>query len=262
VTVHDLAWRRHPEATTRRGRRWHEAALRRARNSSATFVVPSRFVASDIIASGVDETRVTVVPGGTDHLAPPDDEATTAVLRRAGVRGEYLLTVSTLEPRKNLDRLVQAYHQARPQLPEPWPLVIVGPTGWGHTGRPQEAQGVLFTGSVPDAVLSALYRRARAFAYVPLTEGYGLPPLEAMRMGTPSVVSSEVPSVHDLGEPHFPAARIVDPLDVDDMAAALAAVLTDDTLRRDLAARGSSFASARTWQSAAAAHVRLWRQLA
>src|SRR6185437_10986518 len=105
---------------TRRGRRWHEAALGRARNSSATFVVPSRLVASDMIASGVDETRVTVVPGGTDHLAPPDDEATTAVLRRAGVRGEYLLTVGTLEPRKNLDRLVQAYQQARPQLPEPW----------------------------------------------------------------------------------------------------------------------------------------------
>jgi glycosyltransferase involved in cell wall biosynthesis len=262
VTVHDLAWRRHPEATTRRGRRWHEAALRRARNSRATFVVPSRLVASDIVASGVDETRVTVVPGGTDHLAPPDDEATTAVLRRVGVRGEYLLTVGTLEPRKNLDRLVQAYHQARPQLPEPWPLVIVGPAGWGHAGRQQEAAGVVFTGSVPDAVLSALYRRARAFAYVPLTEGYGLPPLEAMRMGTPAVVSSEVPSVHDLGELDPRAARIVDPLDVDDMAAALAAVLTDEALRRDLAVRGSSFASARTWQSAAGAHVRLWRQLA
>ncbi|HUE08084.1 MAG TPA: glycosyltransferase family 1 protein [Acidimicrobiales bacterium] len=262
VTVHDLAWRRHPEATTRRGRRWHEAALGRARNSSATFVVPSRLVASDIVESGVDEARVTVVPGGTDHLAPPDDEATTALLRRAGVHGEYLLTVGTLEPRKNLDRLVQAYGRARPQLPEPWTLVIVGPTGWGHTGRPQDAEGVVFTGSVPDAVLSSLYRRARAFAYVPLTEGYGLPPLEAMRMGTPAVVSSEVPSVHDLGEPGPAPARIVDPLDVDDMAAGLAAVLTDDTLRGDLAARGSSFASARTWQSAAGAHVRLWRQLA
>jgi glycosyltransferase involved in cell wall biosynthesis len=262
VTIHDLAWRRHPEATTRRGRRWHESALRRARDCGADLVVPSRLVAADLVASGVDEARVTVVRGGTDHLAPPDDEATAALLRQMGVRGEYLLTVGTLEPRKNLDRLVQAYRRARPLLPEPWPLIIVGPTGWGHTGRPLEAEGVVFTGSVPDAVLSALYRRARAFAYVPLTEGYGLPPLEAMRMGTPSVVSSEVPSVHDLGEPDPAPARIVDPLDVDDMAAGLAAVLTDDTLRGDLAARGSSFASARTWQSAAGAHVRLWRQLA
>ena len=61
------------------------------------------------------------------------------------------------------------------------------------------ADGVVFTGAVPDPVLAALYRRARAFAYVPLTEGYGLPPLEAMRVGTPVVVSDEVPSVHDLG---------------------------------------------------------------
>lgn len=262
VTVHDLAWRRHPEATTRRGRRWHEAALRRARDGGANLVVPSRLVAADLVAFGVDEARITVVRGGADHLAPPDEDATNALLTQVGVRGEYLLSVGTLEPRKNLDRLVQAFHRARPQLPERWPLVIVGPTGWGHGARPQESDGVVFTGSVPDAVLSALYRRARAFAYVPLTEGYGLPPLEAMRMGAPAVVSSEVPSVHDLGESDPPPARIVDPLDVDGMAAALVAVLTDDTLRNEMSARGSSFASARTWQATASAHVRLWRQLA
>ena len=262
LTVHDVAWRRHPEATTRRGRRWHEAALRRARDCGAHLVVPSRLVASDLVAFGVDEARITVVPGGTDHLAPPDEEAAAALLQRVGVRGEYVLTVGTLEPRKNLDRLLGAFRLVRPQLPEPWPLVIVGPTGWGHAARPLETDGVVFTGPVPDAVLSGLYRRARAFAYVPLTEGYGLPPLEAMRMGTPSVVSSEVPSVRDLGEPGPPPARIVDPLDVDDIAAGLIAVLTDDILRHDLAVRGASFAAARTWQAAAGAHVRLWRRVA
>jgi glycosyltransferase involved in cell wall biosynthesis len=262
VTVHDLAWRRHPEATTRRGRRWHEAALRRARGCGAHLVVPSRLVAADLVAFGVDEARITVVRGGTDHLARPDEDATSALLREAGVHGAYLLTVGTLEPRKNLDRLVQAFGRIGPKLPERLPLVIVGPTGWGHGARPHDAEGVVFTGAVPDAVLSALYRRARAFAYVPLTEGYGLPPLEAMRMGTPSVVSSEVPSVHDLGDAGPAPARIVDPLDVEDIAAGLVAVLTDDTLRDDLAARGSSFAAARTWRAAAGAHVRLWRQLA
>ncbi len=262
VTVHDLAWRRHPEATTRRGRRWHEAALGRARDCGADLVAPSHLVAADLVASGVDEGRITVARGGTDHLVPPDEDATTALLQRVGVRDEYLLTVGTLEPRKNLHRLVRAFRRAGPQLPDRWPLVIVGPTGWGHAARPQETQGVVFTGSVPDAVLSGLYRRARAFAYVPLTEGYGLPPLEAMRMGTPTLVSSEVPSVHDLGDPGDPAARIVDPLDVGAMADGLVAVLTDDTLRDDLAARGSTFATARTWRAAAGAHLRLWRRLA
>ena len=83
-----------------------------------------------------------------------------------------------------------------------------------------------------------------------------------MSSGAPSVVSTEVPSVHDLGENDPPPARIVDPLDIGDMAAGLVDVLTDETLRGDLAARGSSFASARTWQAAAGEHVRLWRQLA
>ena len=84
--------------------------------------------------------------------------------------------------------------------------------------HPAPADHVVFTGPVPDVVLSELYRRARAFAYVPLTEGYGLPPLEAMRAGIPTVVSDEVPSVHDLGAPEPAPARIVDPLDVDDIA--------------------------------------------
>ena len=262
VTVHDVAWRRHPEATTRRGRRWHESALLRARDSGAHIVVPSRLVAADVAASGVDRARITIVPGGADHLPDPDPVATDALLAGVGVSGEFLLTVGTLEPRKNVDRLVRAFDRARPSLPESWPLVIVGPAGWGpQPSTPHETDGVVFTGALPAPVLAELYRRARAFAYVPLTEGYGLPPLEAMRVGTPTLVADEVPSVHDLGEAGPAPARIVDPLDVDDIAAGLAAVLTDDALRADLAARGADHARTRTWDAAARAHVELWRSL-
>jgi glycosyltransferase involved in cell wall biosynthesis len=261
VTVHDLAWRRHPDATTRRGRRWHEQSLIRAIESGASFVVPSRLVAADLMESGVGAERVTVAGGGTDHLAEPDDEATRGLLRHVGVHGEYLLTVSTMEPRKNLDRLVQAYAVVRSALPSPWPLVVVGPAGWGgKLSRPSGA-GVVFTGHVSDATLAGLYASARAFAYVPLTEGYGLPPLEAMRMGTPTAVAREVPSVHDLDGPRRVPARLVDPLDVDDIAAGLLDVLTDDELRSDLTGRGTSYARARTWRATAEAHVQLWRSL-
>ena len=186
---------------------------------------------------GIAASRVTVVPGGADHLPAPDPAAAEALLRRAGV-GEFLLTVGTLEPRKNLDRLVQAFGRVRGSLPGPWSLLIVGPDGWGpEPAKPVRADHVVFTGAVSDPVLAALYRRARAFAYVPLTEGYGLPPLEAMRTGLPTVVSDEVPSVHDLGAAEPASAKIVDPLDVDDIAGGLAAVLTDDSLRADLARR-------------------------
>ena len=263
VTVHDVAWRRHPEATTARGRAWHEASLCRVRDSGASMVVTSRFVAADLIADGVAMERLTIVHGGSDHLVEPDEAGTDRLLALTGVRGGFLLTVSTLEPRKNVDRLLEAYRAIRASLPEPWPLVIVGPTGWGpQLPSPEHAAGVVLAGTVPDAVLTGLYRRARAFAYVPLTEGYGLPPLEAMRMGTPSVVANEVPSVHDLDESIEPAVVIVDPLDVDDIARGLVAVLTDEVVRADLATRGESYARARTWRAAAHQHIALWRSLA
>ncbi len=263
ITVHDAAWRRHPEATTARGRRWHEAALRRARDSGAQLVVTSGFVAADLVGDGVEEDRITVVHGGSDHLVEPDLARTDAVLRALGVPGEFVLTVSTLEPRKNLLRLVGAYQQVRRSLPEPWPLLVVGPAGWGPALPPlADDEGVTFTGRLADAVLSGLYQRARAFVYVPLTEGYGLPPLEALRNGTPAVVGREVPSVHDLGETGAAPAYLVDPLSVDDIAEGLVRVLTDDPLRDDLSRRGRAHARARTWRAAADTHLALWGSLA
>ena len=158
LTVHDLAWRRHPEATTSRGARWHEAALTRARKSAARIVVPSRLVASDLAASGFEDGRITVVPSGADHLPAPDRAGADSLLARLGIRGPYLLTVGTLEPRKNLERLVLAYGAVRGSLPAAWPLLVVGPTGWGSQPVVSpETEGVVFAGAVPSAVLAELY---------------------------------------------------------------------------------------------------------
>ena len=172
ISVHDVAWRRQPAAATARGGPWHEAALRRALDSDAALVASSVLVANDLIGDGVDPDRVTVVYPGSDHLPPEDPEQTDALLRRLGVRTDFLLSVGTLEPRKNVVRLMQAYGQVRGTFPEPWPLVIVGPAGWGPALPAQgDQEGVVFVGVVDDAVLAGLYRRARAFVYVPLTEG-------------------------------------------------------------------------------------------
>jgi glycosyltransferase involved in cell wall biosynthesis len=170
--------------------------------------------------------------------------------------------VGTLEPRKNVERMVQAYDVASRGLDARWPLLVAGPQGWGpHPDRPPLPEFVSFTGAVSDGVLAGLYRGSRAFVYVPLTEGYGLPPLEAMRNGVPSVVSRQVPSVRDLGDAGDAPALLVDPLDVDDMARGIRDVLTDDALRSDLSARGRTFVSGRTWDEAARQHVELWRTL-
>jgi glycosyltransferase involved in cell wall biosynthesis len=262
VTVHDLAWRQVPEAFPARGRRWHEAALGRALDRASLFVVPSRTTADALVEAGAGPAQVEVVDEGSDHLPAPDPVAAGAVLAGLGVTGPFLLSVGTLEPRKNLSRLVAAYRLARPRLPEPWPLVVVGPQGWGSgpaadadgaTDGNQDHEGVVLAGWVDDAVLASLYRQARALAYVPLLEGFGLPALEAMAAGTP-VVASPMPSLGG-------AALEVDPCDVGAIADALVVAATDDAVRSELAAAGGRRAASLTWQATARAHVELWRSL-
>ncbi len=248
VMVHDLAWRHFPEAYPDRGRRWHEAALGRALERARLLVVPSATVADDLLAAGARPERVEVVEEGCDHLAPADDEAAGALLASLGVSGDFLLTVSTLEPRKNLPRLLAAYDAVRAKLP---PLVVVGPAGWGPDVRP--GPGVVLAGLVTGGTLTALYRRSRLLAYVPLREGFGLPAVEAMACGTP-VVASAVPSAAG-------AAVEVDPFDVDGIAAALVQVATDERRRAELVDAGRERAADLTWDATAARHLELWRAL-
>ena len=178
VTVHDLLWRRVPDAYPPRGRRWHEAALARALRRADHFVVPADVVARDLVDAGASSDAVTVIPMGSDHLPPPDVRAARAHLATLGVHGPFLLCVGTLEPRKNLQRLIEAYGTIRAALPEPWPLVMVGPSGWGEQVAP--SPGVVHAGTVSSTELSGLYASARLLAYVPLIEGFGIPPVEAM----------------------------------------------------------------------------------
>ena len=253
VMVHDLAWRRLPDAFPPRGRRWHEAALGRALDRASLLLVPSRSTADDLVAAGAPADRVEVVDEGSDHLPAPDHDGAAAVLARLGVTGPYLLSVSTIEPRKNLGRLVAAYRAARPRLPGDWPLVVVGPSGWGDE-PPPEGDGVVLAGWVADDALAALYRGARVVAYVPIFEGFGLPALEAMAAGAP-VVASPMPSTGG-------AAMEVDPLDVAAVADALVTATTDDRARGELVEAGRRRAAALTWSVAARRHVELWESVA
>jgi glycosyltransferase involved in cell wall biosynthesis len=250
ATVHDLLWRRVLAAYPARGRAWHEKALRRALRRADRFIVPADVVADDLREAGASGDVITVVPMGCDHLPPPDFEAAAAHLSRMGVDGPFLLSVGTLEPRKNQARLVEAYGRIRRSLPEPWPLVMVGPSGWGERVMP--ATGVILAGLVPPPELSALYAKARLLAYVPIIEGFGLPPVEGMRFGTPVVASALLSTAG--------AAFEVDPLDTDSIAEGLLRVATDDDERNRLQSLGFDRSAALTWSVIARRHVTVWNE--
>ena len=256
VMVHDTAWREVPEAYPPRGLRWHERALQRAIAEARHLLVPATAAADALVAAGAPATKVVVIEEGSDHLPPADLDGAQRILDRIGVRDGFLLTVGTLQPRKNLRRLLEAYAIARHDLAEPWPLVVVGADGWGEAIPASEVpHGVVLSGEVRGAELAGLYRKARCLAFVPLVEGFGLPPLEAMRECTP-VVASAVPSVADTG-----SVLEVDPLDVKDIAAALVKASSDERVRSELVTAGLQRSGELTWKRAAREHVDLWTSM-
>jgi alpha-1,3-rhamnosyl/mannosyltransferase len=166
------------------------------------------------------------------------------------VYGAYVLFLGTLEPRKNIGRLLEAAMKAGADV---GPLVLAGVDGWGNDElRPRIAdlarQGrVRPLGYVPETLRPTLLGGARAFIYPSLYEGFGLPPLEAMACGTP-VVTSDVSS---LPETVGDAALLIDPLDVDGLAGAIRRLWDDEALRRDLRARGLARAREFSWERTA-----------
>ncbi len=251
VTVYDLAWRKFPQGFTNRGIKWHEAALQRAIKYCDILIVPSSDTADELMEQGVDSNRIEVIEAGCDHLVPPDHLQTNQLLSDLGVVDKYILTVSTLEPRKNLFRLIQAHQLALERKYYDYPLVVVGPQGWGEDL--EASKGVFRTGKVSSEVLSGLYSQALCMAYVPLFEGFGLPAVEAMSFGTP-VVASKIPSTKG-------ACFEVDPLDVDSIAKGLAQVCTNTALQTELIEAGFSRTSQLSWRKSAKQHLSIWQGL-
>ena len=248
VTIHDLAFLRHPDFFTARGNKVFRRSLDIIRDKAAMVLCSSQVTLDDCRTAGIGADRLRLVPLGVTSQTITDVD-------RARVRATYdlpesfVLFVGTLEPRKNLARLIGALDSIRGAPP----LVVVGMAGWGdHT--PATAYDVRFTGFVPAHNLPALYEACTVFAFPSILEGYGLPVIEAMAHGA-AVVTSRGTSTEEVAGG---AAVLVDPLSVESIAAGLSEAISNvDELR----SRGLARAAEVTWSATAEATVSAYREV-
>ena len=261
VTVHDLAFMRHPELFPRNWRMLYRAGLRATARRADAVLVPSTFTADELREhSDVDAARVHVTPLASSL---PTTQATDidGVLERLGVPRPYVLSVGTLEPRKNQARLVRAFRRLAAEG-RPHALVLNGPDGWldDELHRELAAEGpgrVVRTRDLDANDLDALYRGADVFAYPALYEGFGLPVVEALARGVPTV-AAEGSSISEVAGD---AGVLVDPLDEQAIADSIARVLDDRSLADDLRRRGPERAATFSWQETARATLRVYRHV-
>ena len=260
-TVHDLSVLDHPEWFRRSFVNLHRVYIPRLVRGSRRVITDSAFSRDRIIDRfKVPADHVVVVYPGVDEVfSRADRPAVDEVRRKYRLPGEYVLTLSTLEPRKNLTRLLAAWTALEPGVREGIALVVAGESGHVFSGSAPAADGTaLLLGRVPERDLPALYSGATVFAYPSLYEGFGFPPIEAMACGTP-VLSSDATAT---GEILRGAAVLVNPSDTGAIVEALRALLSDGRLRQETAAAGRQRARTFSWEVAAARVLAVLRDAA
>jgi glycosyltransferase involved in cell wall biosynthesis len=254
VTVHDLAFERFPDAYPPRWLRLYRAGVRAACRRADAILVPSRATADDLAARpDADPSKIVVTPLAA--ALPEGSDDTRPTLDSLGIGRPFVLFAGTSEPRKNVGRLVSAFDAIASEVPHS--LVLAGAAGWGATGTDAAPGRVIRTGSVSAEQLDALYRSADAFCLPSLSEGFGIPILEAMQRGVPVVTSA----ASALAEVADDAALLVDPTDEASIADALRRVLTDRALAEDLRRRGRERAATFSWDRTAELTAAVYRSV-
>ena len=259
LTVHDLAFLMRPDCADAHLRAYLEEVVPRSVRRADFIIADSENTRNDLVVLlGVNPTSIAVVPGGVEERFKPvtDPDLLKKARRQLGVGdAPFVLSIGVLEPRKNLNRLMDAFDllKQRSAVPRELKLVLAGGKGWlyddifEHHATSPARDDILLPGFVADDLLPAIYSAASVLAFPSLYEGFGLPILEAMACGTPVVASraSCLPEVAD------GAALMVDPTNVEGLTAALELPLVDSELRADLIAKGAQRASEYSWHTAA-----------
>jgi glycosyltransferase involved in cell wall biosynthesis len=266
VTIHDLSLLLHPEAHRQhlvRRARWR---LPRMAKSATRIITPSESVKREVCETlKINPDKIVVTPEAPRATFKRREAAAVAELRqRLGIGEDFILFVGTVEPRKNLHRLVEAFEQLLRTTSSSPQLVIAGGQGWlmdnfsSVIKEKKLEDRICLTGYLEDEDLCALYSSCKAFVYPSLYEGFGLPPLEARACGAP-VITSRIPSIT---ETVGTAARLVDPLDVDDLARAIAEMLSDEQQRKHFSEAGAERVKKFTWEQTAIKTLEVYKEAA
>lgn len=266
ITIHDLNFLHYPQFLTAESRRYYNDQIRRAVAQADHILADSEATRADLAALlDVPQSRVTVHMLGVDEaFRPLDDSALEQACQQLDLPRGYLLFVGTFEPRKNIPGLLEAYRLLRDRLPEAPPLVLAGRRGWlaeDLTRRVETlglADRVLWREEVPQAAMPALYGAAALLVTPSFYEGFGLPALEAMACGTPTVVANRSSLPEVVGE----AGLLIDPDDPQSIADGLYRVMDDPALAARLRAAGLARARSFTWDNTARIVLEAYRAAA
>jgi glycosyltransferase involved in cell wall biosynthesis len=265
ITVHDLNFLYYPQFLTAESRRYYNGQIAWAVRRADHILADSHATKADLISMlNVAPEKITVVHLAADPACRPLTEAEARkIVAKYGLEPGYPLFVGTLEPRKNLPGLLQAYRLLRDARVTDGPLVLVGGKGWLYEDVFERVEAlhltehVRFLHDVPDEDLPGLYSAAGVLTTPSFYEGFGLPALEAMGFGIPVVVSDRASLPEVVGE----AGLLVNPDDPEDIARALGRVLTEEPLHARMRERGLTQAARFTWDKAARETLAVYREV-
>jgi glycosyltransferase involved in cell wall biosynthesis len=263
TTVHDMTCWLMPEfhspANVRALLRFGEKVMRRA---DGLIAVSENTQQDAVRILGLDQRKITVIHSGVaDAFFEAAAPAVEAARHRHGLRKPYVLFVGTIEPRKNVDRLLAAFGALRPDLRDAFELVVAGPPGWGEQAtveRLKVAAGVRYLGYVPEGDLPGLTAGAAVFVYPSLYEGFGFPVAQAMAAGVPVITSA----VSSLPEVAADAGLLVDPKSEAGIRGAIERVLESPGLRDRLRAQGRAAAARYRWEACARKSLEFFQSVA
>ena len=263
ITIHDLSWLHYPETHPADRVRWLMRGMPRAVERARAILVDSHFVRAEVIERlGVAPEKVFTAHLGVSKVYRQRTEAETAcTLQPMGLRhGNYLLTVGTIEPRKNVAHVLEAFAQIPSAIRERFPLVVAGARGWrssdimGRLRRLADNGQIRFLGHVGRSALPNLYAGAASFVFPSLYEGFGLPPLEAMACGVPVIASNRASLPEIMGG----AGQTIEPDDPGSTAEQIQCLLDDPATRAAMGQRGVERAAGFTWDACAAVTRRVY----